>query len=726
MGIFAKILRPQQPGPSTPPSYISKPRVVGNGKPMSKENFDPKKGTKSDAKLKSSKNKKFWKRKQNKDKEQAPKLSLFLQQENESDGSPSVATASMTASHTTGSRYSLSSKTLSTVSSKPHSPLHIEPPQSKIGDAENILSASAVTQKKDLKTRSSHIQEPDDQVQKNADLTKRSKGNVEIKKSLESHVTRKKKNEHLSSSKTLKKNKQAAPLRSDERPLTPHPNKLEVATKTSKETGRKPSTVKLVEDVNKVPDSEHSYSSFRSSDVVFDALIDDDTDNLELMSTGSIDSFLGGDELDDVEKFAFQITNMESLSLKSLSNSKSLSKQKVDPVSIVKKGISPSQSPNRDVAVIGSSHSTGATFVRDVVSLEDLIGEVEKDMMELDSIFHSDDSRDQDFNPNRNAPAMSRHKSGWIPNGALRDDASTSTMSFCSDEFAEDDNVYREKLPACNFSASFEITTIVEEENESDVDPLDAALKRGERLSMDAGTGVTTLSKVSDNGNLSMDYKSNEGEEFSRNGSIHADSDLSYSKSGFGGHNSIEEDSDLSECKSSRRYGQGSVHTDSDLSDSFASSGESNSQSRVSSLEKSLEKSSKEGKPRSPVTRRRISKTISWKAEHEVRTYEQPFRSLNLEMAVEMVRSYDPKYVRSPTQQKQILTRSNAQRPLKSILKKSKSWKESDSSDESIQSNSSTLSSNATSESVQYMVGKLKREAARRRRKIKRCRNNSL
>ena len=166
----------------------------------------------------------------------------------------------------------------------------------------------------------------------------------------------------------------------------------------------------------------------------------------------------------------------------------------------------------------------------------------------------------------------------------------------------------------------------------------------------------------------------------------------------------------------SRQGGYGSVHTDSDLSDSFASTSQSGSP--PSSLENSLNKKLK----RTEIPRRKITKTLSWKEKDEIFTYAKPYKSINLQMALEMVRTYDPRYENQNRAASPPPRLNHVQKPLKSILKKSKSWgpQEFSNDDSSIsqESSSSTLSSNATSESVQYMVGKLKLEAARRRRKI--------
>lgn len=684
MGLFTKLLRPSTHQPSSPPTVIAKPRVMGNGKALNKENNDPRiksgsrKGQKAGGK-KSKKSKKFWNRKQKQ--EPAPKLSVFLQQIPENDVAGSVTTGSMTASHTTGSnsRQSLSTTSFSTSSSEQQNgPLHLQSSQSA-GDVLHQKESNAV------------------QFSAGADnknVTQLSRGgSPSSAKELSDGDSGLHKTQDISSSETLQKEKEMSPLPSAaERPLTPHPKLLEKASKAKLEVVEKPHKIagRL-----KSLETDHSVSSrsARSNNVVFDDLIDNDTANIDLRSNGStsIDSFPVQDNMeDDAEKLAIQIINMHSLT-------------SPHDDSLSKKSPFPRYSMNGEYAVFGSNQANGGAVVRDVVDLQDIIDEVEKDMMELNSIFGSDVVEPKRSDRTHGSSSRSGNENGWIPNGALRSETTEdpSVMSFTSDEFAEDDyrDTFKQSVSAS--ATSYEITTIIEE-NESDEDPLEAAFKRGELYSTDAGEGII----YEDEGLLSLG------------------TDECFNKSAMNGSNFA--DSDLSESLTSAsqsRYGEsrhtsGSVRTDSDLSDSLAS------RSKGSSLEKSLSKGSSS---RSSGPSRQIKKSISWKAAHEVRTYDQPFKSINLELAVQMVRSYDPRYAKETSPPP--LSRAKAERPLKSILRKSSSWSVRDisSSDESSisqESNSSTLSSSATSESVQYMVRKLQREAVRRRRKLKRCRRS--
>ena len=688
MGLFARLRRsPPPPALATPPTSISKPRVLGNGKggALNKENVDPKKkkkngrGKKRDKKTKKSKKGRFWGRE--KKQETAPKLSLFLQQAPEDD-IHSVATSSMTASHTTGSRFSVSSKSLSTASSslsKPHSPLRLQSSQFKEDDDEERSLRAEQTNRTKSPSRSN------DEASRSPDSQKKTKESKkptsEVTKESSKIKSSGSKNKGLSASETMRK-KQVTPLRSiANRQLTPsHPQPPKKKSKTK--AAPKHPQVKAEQfpaQDNKVHEIGETNCSVGSNDVVFDDLYianDFAYQDFDLSSAGPVD---------DAEKSAFRITNMKSLPLLSpLSSINSLAKHAIDEA--VKRDI-PHRSSTGEFAVIGSSSSTGDTFLRDVAGLQDIIDEVEKDMMELDSLFVSDGSKPRDLSEIVNNWA--RKDSGWIPNGALLQGNSeeASVVSFDSDEFAEDDDQEYQPIVRSTSSTSFEITTIIEE-NESDDEPLEAALKRGELLSMDAEEGMS-----SDEGLLSMGTSADAG-NLSKNSKGHQ-----YQRSGA----------------------NGSVHTDSDLSDSFTST--SDSASPASSLDVSLKKKTKLNKSRPPPPSRRITKTLSWKEVDEVHTFTQPFKSINLEMALEMVRSYDPRYNTDTRATPQPPPRMNAQKPLKSILKKSKTWSRRDfssSDDSSIsqESNASTLSSNATSESVQYMVGKLKLEAARRRRKI--------
>lgn len=760
MGLFARLLRPPAPA-QIPPTHISKPRVLGNGKgaAANKENVHPNvkhrkgktnkssssssgSGSNSKKKKKSSKKKGFWGRKKGRA-EPAPKLSLFLQQNPPPQNDvASIETTSLTASHTTGSN-TLSSKSMSTSStlSLTTNPLHLQSQQSAEPDADNIALRirqggevkATSTSRSVTKTKSTHVNSTSlsgDTVEapKKSSSKKKKRKDSNIKPSDTTKESSKIKKSHMKGPDSTSTNTAtlthapSLPTAKEERVATPYPQSSETKSK-SKSTPKKPRTEstlvqdysktkakskavvkekvkpslavgskisqtqgpKLTSDAaevnqeptlsqnNKIHKIEDEDLSIASNDVVFDDL--------------SIDEEIGDEDFfsfpheENGAQTSFQITNMKSLSLLSPLASDSLSRGGIE--SEFEPHL-PDRTSTGEFAVIGSNTSSGDAVMRDVSGLQDIIDEVEKDMMELDSLFSSPVSKTSDRHEKKKTNGWAGNTSGWISNGAMQGNSSThseesSIISFDSDEFAEDDD--HEHRPVTRVT-NFQITTIIEENESDSEDPLEAALKRGEMLSKDAKETNSI-----DGGLISMDTSS--GVENSNKHSR----ENSYSRQG----------------------GYGSVHTDSDLSDSFAST--SQSASPPSSLEKSLNKKLK----RPEIPRRKITKTLSWKEKDEIFTYAKPFKSINLEMALEMVRTYDPRYGTqdraSPPPRL-----NHVQKPLKSILKKSKSWSpqefSNDDSSISQESSSSTLSSNATSESVQYMVGKLKIEAARRRRKI--------
>lgn len=802
---FLSLLRRAPPQQESVPTSITKPRVLGNGKGLKspgKENIAPRKGNGSNKRSganpkkgkkggkdkngdkkssKKSKKRGFWGRKQQKN-EAAPKLSIFLQQADREDVG-SVATASLTASHTIGSK---SSKSLSTASSssfsRPQAPLHLQTSGSNhTVEEEKVLRSQPLIQSEGpIPSRST--QEGSRIRRDSSPTTTRESFGSTSELDKESLIAKSRGNyDRLSGSKTTIEKPMTPPPQtavkdrpSLDRQLTPHPlrpkkkseNKASskrLSSRASKHNSKSKAAPSLSED-NRVVKSkplhvrdrvhvvDEADCSVGSNDGVFDGLnIANDFANEDLVSA---------EPLDD-ESSAFRITNMKSVPMLSpLSSINSLSTNMIIDED-VKLGTL-NRSFAKEFAVIGSSNSNGDTFVRDVSGLQDIIDEVEKDMMELDSLFAATGSKPQEDRPSEQAIRRATRNSGWISNGAILDSNSSeeaSVISFDSDEFAEDDDI--EQRPIVTRSTSFEITTIIEE-NESDDDPLEAALIRGELLSMDAEDGTSSgedplytktksiskyPSKISSdlqskrtatNESVRTDSDLSESlssaHEDTSNSPVLADSDLSES---FGSSNAEKSTkasiasgsvSDLSDSFSSSRKSNkksvGSVHTDSDLSNSF---GSPSSSLTLSSKKKKLDqiRSSKS------QSSRQITKTLSWKDADEVYTYTQTYQSIHLEMALEMVRSYDPRYssgtkrpLSSPTVTKP------AHKPLKSILKKSKSWSprefnNSEESSVSAESSSSTISSNATSESVQYMVKNLKKEAARRRKRKITIRNST-
>jgi len=684
MGLFAKLLRTRAV-PAEPPQIedrsTSKPRAMWNRScGADKENVVPvQKGVKRAKKGKTSKGKKkekaeknqFWKRK--KAPAAAPKLSLFLAQIEDNNGS-TVVTGSMTASFnskiaSSNNRLHAQASQISGLTERGNSEVHIT---SKGGSTSRLRSPNGNCARA---SASSEFSQGGEARVTNKNQNKSAKGeDLAVKET-----------EKLSSSQVLSDVVQLMPLlAASKRPSTPYPSELKSEPKKIKVVAQKATgSAKLKAKALLAPiksglETEANASEIittGSSTVAFDDLdIGTDAANEDLISAsdGSIGSIESGEPYS--ENLNIHFTNLKQLPLFSLSSSENIYLTNRNNYDFEK--CDSKRSPTGELASIPipqEGELMKNTFGSATASsLQDIIDDMEEDMKELKSIFKSSETFD-DLQDDRSANrAESRSRDGWIANGALCDEScassGTSNFSFNSEDFAEDDFLGTDPVNLDGIN-SFEMTTIIEENEDGSQDPLEAALKKGELLSA--------------------------GE--------------------FG-------DDKIPALKLSIL---------SDLSDSFSCTEEPAVQISIS-------------------PKRQLKKTISWKAEDEVFTFKPPFK-VNLEKALEMVRSYDPKYKNAAKPKLNskpevcALKRSNAQRPLKSILKSNHSFSHrtlnrslsshlSDvsfddtsltSSQRSRQSSLSTFSSTSTSESVQRMVAMLKKETERRRKKLTDCRGDS-
>ena len=716
MGLFAKLLRPlATPVEPTRSIGLQKPRGVV-GKSLSfdidKENVVPNlKKSKGKIKKKNKKDKKdknlFWKRKN--PPSAAPKLSLFLAQTEDDNGS-TVLTSSMTASHASASR-----------NSKTHSatgPLHEASQVSGLterGDSEikinsrinsfhsrpvtpSVMPVTPAKRRRWKKAKAQSVAQGEDSTkgaiqQEAQDVSVLNASNLVVDQMIHypapserpstPHPGRKKKKsgaERLKAAK-IKANALMKKQKSDE--------SASESLKAAKIKANALLNLSSTEIKSEKNDNEETNAliSTASSAVEFDDLnIGNDTTNEDLRSSdeGSVDTVQTTDSF--VGRTKIHFTNLKQMPLfSSLSSVNSLSKNKSDDGNLKE---SPRRSSTGELAVVHIAREEQenipkrSSFVSaTAISLLDIIDDMEGDMNELKSIFRSSDTFD-DLQHDSIASSENSRGDGWISNGAIHDENSSSSVassfSFNSDEFAEEDHLVTEHV---NLNV-LEMSTIIEENEESSQDPLDAALERGALNSKNAGEYG--------------EYKVPELEN----------SELSGSR--------------LTKCTGA---------TGAPLS---------------------VRKSRSEGNRAKFIPKQGLNKSISWKAENEVFTFEPPFKA-NLELALEMVRSYDPRYNQAgkakpvdkpvpPT-----LVRSNAQKPLRSILKTSESYsgrslvrslsahldrtlgahlseltfdEASVSSQRSRQSSTSTYSSNSTSESMKYMVGRLKEETNRRRNKL--------
>lgn len=672
MGLFKKLLRPlattiQEP-PHQPSVLKKNKKNVRNKEKFShhidgKENFNPVKqkannGKKRNKKGRSDKEQKrpFWK-KNKKTPQPAPKLSLFLAQVAGDNGS-TIVTSSVTASLSqTSSRHSLATKSLSSSTNR--------------SSIKSIASKDSQSNLKAAPKLSAFLLHDDNQ-----------KGIKEtiIKPILSSQVS---KNEQKDEAKTetLSKERKIKPLTSTlQSPSSPLPE-----GKTLKQNSLdSPKSVEAVDDL----------MTINSSAVIFDNLSVQDSANEDLRSSGSLDTFQTIDS--SQHTMVVHITNMKQLPLFSKLSSVNTLADADDNG----KRYTAYRSSTGELAVVHDLKTepvktkeqelkTVKKLPNDASDLQDIIDDIENDMRELKSILGSADSIDSFEDLKTDAKC----NSSWLL--SMDDSSSSSLLSFSSDDFKEDDETPQKTFEMTNIS-KLEMTTIVEEREEenSSVDPIEAALKRG----------VCKSQKAGENG----DRNSQELPLFENKPAIKT------SKS----------DTQVVVASAQTRPTRGAL--------------------RKSSARRQVN------------SERTMTKRISWKAENQVHVFDLPCK-INLERALNMVRSYDPKYKKTDTnaikepskeEETKTLSRNDVQRPLQSILRTSKSYnngrptsrsslkrsltnpdisisdESSVASQRSRQSSTSTFSSTSTSESVQYMVAKLKGEADRRKRKVKKHREN--
>ena len=722
MGLFAKLLRPlapvehphQRPRGVLGKSLSSNKNYVVVGKSLSsnKENVLPNlkkskgKGKKKKKKKKDDKKDKnlFWQRK--KPPAAAPKLSLFLAAKTE-DVNGNGVTGSTTTGSMTASNASVYGNSKNQSATGPlHEVSHQISGLTERGDSENKLHSPGsfhsrpvtptdrpVTPVKRGRWRKAKAQSVAEGEASPKDAIQLEAQNISV----------------LHASENVVDQMIHFPAPS-ERPSTPYPERKKKKSDGSASERLKAAKLRAnallklasTEIKTEKNDSEvtDELISIVAGAVMFDDLhIDKDTANEDLRSAdeGSVDTFQTTDSFGGRTKIHF--TNLKQMSLFSSSSAvNSLSKNIADDGNLKE---SPRRSSTGELAVIHTAREEEevqevkpkrGSLASGAISLQDIIDDMEGDMQELHSIFRSSGTFD-DLQDDSNASWANSRSDGWISNGALRDESCSSSIesifSFNSDEFAEEDHLVTAHK-YMNLSGS-EMSIIVEENEESSQDPLDAALERGALNSENAGE--------------CGDYNVPELENSELSGS------------------------GLAECMGAAGA-------------PFAT-----------------RKSHSTGNRTNRLPKRGLNKSISWKAENEVFTFETSFK-VNLERALEMVRSYDPRYkdaakakpVVKPVEKPvpSVLERSNAQKPLRSILKTSESYSgrtlvkslsahldrtlgqhlsdlsfdsTSVSSHRSRQSSTSTYSSNSTSESVKYMVGRLKEETSRRRNKLINCRH---
>jgi hypothetical protein len=669
MGLFKKLLRPlattiQEP-PHQPSVLKKNKKNVRNKEKFShhidgKENFNPVKqkannGKKRNKKGRSDKKQKrpFWK-KNKKTPQAAPKLSLFLAQDAGDNGS-TIVTSSVTASLSqTSSRHSLATKSLSSSTNR--------------SSIKSIASKDSQSNLKAAPKLSAFLLQDDNQ-----------KGIKEtiIKPILSSQAS---KNEQKDEAKTETLKPLTSTLQSPSSPL-PEGKTLKQKSLDS------PKSVEAVDDL----------MTINSSAVIFDNLSVQDSANEDLRSTGSLDTFQTIDSSQHI--MVVHITNMKQLPLFSKLSSVNTLADADDNG----KRYTAYRSSTGDLAVVHDLKTEPVKTkeqelktvkkLNDASDLQDIIDDIENDMRELKSILGSADSIDSFEDLKTDAKC----NSSWLLSTTMQDDSSSSSLlSFSSDDFKEDDETPTKKTFEMTNISKLEMTTIVEEREEenSSVDPIEAALKRG----------VCKSQKAGENG----DRSSQELPLFETKPAIKT------SKS----------DTQVVVASAKTRPTRGAL--------------------RKSSARRQVN------------SERTMTKRISWKAENEVHVFDLPCK-INLERALNMVRSYDPRYkktddnaIKEPLKEDEAktLSRNDVQRPLQSILRTSKSYNNgrptsrsslkrsltnpdiSISDDSSVtsqrsrQSSTSTFSSTSTSESVQYMVAKLKGEADRRKRKVKKHRES--
>ena len=674
MGLFKKLLRPlattiQEP-PHQPSVLKKNKKNVRNKEKFSrhidgKENFNPVKqkannGKKRNKKGRSDKEQKrpFWK-KNKKTPQPAPKLSLFLAQVAGDNGS-TIVTSSVTASLSqTSSRHSLATKSLSSSTNR--------------SSIKSIASKDSQSNLKAAPKLSAFLLHDDNQ-----------KGIKEtiIKPILSSQAS---KNEQKDEAKTetLSKERKIKPLTSTlQSPSSPLPEGKTLKQKSLDS----PKSVEAVDDL----------MTINSSAVIFDNLSVQDSANEDLRSSGSLDTFQTIDS--SQHTMVVHITNMKQLPLFSKLSSVNTLADADDNG----KRYTAYRSSTGELAVVHDLKTepvktkeqelkTVKKLPNDASDLQDIIDDIENDMRELKSILGSVDSIDSFEDLKTDAKC----NSSWLLSTTTDDSSSSSLLSFSSDDFKEDDETPQKTFEMTNIS-KLEMTTIVEEREEenSSVDPIEAALKRG----------VCKSQKARENG----DRSSQELPLFETKPAIKT------SKS----------DTQVVVASAQTRPTRGAL--------------------RKSSARRQVN------------SERTMTKRISWKAENQVHVFDLPCK-INLERALNMVRSYDPRYKKTDTnaikepskeEETKTLSRNDVQRPLQSILRTSKSYnngrptsrsslkrsltnpdisisdESSVASQRSRQSSTSTFSSTSTSESVQYMVAKLKGEADRRKRKVKKHREN--
>lgn len=306
-----------------------------------------------------------------------------------------------------------------------------------------------------------------------------------------------------------------------------------------------------------------------------------------------------------------------------------------------------------------------ACFSDDI--LQSMMDEVSRDMEELQSLFA------------KNKTISSFNTSAVDPNSNLNEQSSQcSTASFDLDEFAEDD--FMDPIPLRK-EEKFIISTIVEEDEDgSEDDPIEAALKRGRQFSLQA--------EIESSRSVESDLTSTSASKTSLTGSL------------------------ISFVPEEKEEEPSAMDTSSFTSD-----------------------------PSTPS--RGLNKSISWKMGkpkvHVFHPYTE--KSLNIDSALDMVCSFDPRHdkpSRGPGEAKASckrpvsILRSNSGRIIGSISQEKENrrvpsatkHKATQSGDVSVSGSvtSSTSMLSEASESVCRMLDRLKDETERRRARIRKRR----
>jgi hypothetical protein len=471
----------------------------------------------------------FWRRK--KAPQKAPKLSLFLAQ----DEGVSVRTGSLTASLASGSRASLSTKSSSGRSrmSVSFNPLELEcvperPEYSNEIQQEDDNHKDLIRHpSKTLKTSSKNAPAENEQNVRNIRPLTPHPATSSWKLSRNSKKERKK---HRKEKKSKKRKNQQVKLSNEKLSSLDGPilsTRLEEKQPVLRKRSSSTSSLDSEESAKGLKIKSIPLKSYRSKDRLarnddegHTTLVAQETDEDSIQGKGipltifrrknrqneapidhiveekiendlsvtsdpneSLASFSVLSSISSVSSTAKKLMDDDSLVRKSMVNDYSVPYQvSTERSSPIRKGVDtvpPTSTPSSPTSTtVPNIEDDDDNFSDDL--LQSMLDEVSKDMEELQSLFE----RNKTISSLDTGTVDQNENPSSVANFANEQSSQCSTASFDLDEFAEDE--FDDPIPF-NRGGKFTISTIVEEDEDgSEDDPIEAALKRGRQYSLRA------------------------------------------------------------------------------------------------------------------------------------------------------------------------------------------------------------------------------------------------